>query len=894
MSASQRWSADSPAVRSRWGHAVAAGLVLVIGLAVTLSASRHEAAVLAEASAEQFAADVRTVTDQTRLHLARYDELAMGYQEVYRAAPVDTAHFGHDLSQRALRGAYPGFEAVLVHRGARPDVLRPDHVEPHARAQGTPAALAGHSDALRDALQTAAVTGEPVTTGPLATGTRGPVYFVVYAPLFAAAAAPAENTLRAPAVEGWIGIVVRADLFFSEALARTAHGVGIEVFDGSPEHGQRIAARPRDFTATAESSPLIALPAAGRLWTLRMEPLPDGPATPGKVLVSGLLLSIVLALLVWSLAGSKNRALRLVDVMTADLRRNEQLFRSLAASSPLGIFNIAADGHCEYVNDRLCELTGRSRQELKGRGLTEAFHPADRSALAKAVTRQGDRSSALRLRMVLPDGTLRWVKTHAAPLRDDHDELSGWVGSVEDVTGEVQAHVASQQLAAELAHQARHDHLTGLANRSHFTEQVEELLADDDVQGVAVLFFDIDRFKVVNDSLGHDAGDKLLVCVGDRLRTAVREGDVAARFGGDEFVVGLPNVADEETATQAAERLMEALHHTMSLDGHEIRVTVSIGIALSGPECDANELLTRADTAMYRAKSLGKARFSLYNAGATPRVTGSALESEQMLRSAITSGELRLHFQPIVSVATRAIAGVEALVRWEHPDRGLLGPAEFIPLAEDSGLIVPLGEWVLDTACAQLAGWEPLFGPDEHFSVTVNVSARQLADPRFPATAAAIITKHRVDPDSICLEITESALVADLDLAQEALRQLRAIGVRIAVDDFGTGYSSLTHLKMLPIDMLKVDQSFVRDLGINADNTAIVRAVVSLSRALGLATVAEGVEEADQLHWLASLGCDMAQGFYFSTPQPPEMVTTMLVSGPQWLADPAPLRPIIR
>jgi EAL domain-containing protein (putative c-di-GMP-specific phosphodiesterase class I) len=355
----------------------------------------------------------------------------------------------------------------------------------------------------------------------------------------------------------------------------------------------------------------------------------------------------------------------------------------------------------------------------------------------------------------------------------------------------------------------------------------------------------------------------------------VRRGDIAARFGGDEFVVGLVGVTDHEQAATQAQRVLDALNHTMLVDNHEIAVTVSMGVALSDGRCDAETLLTNADSAMYRAKARGKARFEVYRGATAPVGGDTILELERQLRRAIDGDELRVLYQPIVAVRSGVITGVEALVRWEHPERGLLGPGEFIPLAEDSGLVLPLGAWVLRHACAQLQAWSPML-QERPFYVTVNVSARQLLDPLFPSTVATALSDFDIDPATICLEITESALLRDLDAAEQALHELRAIGVRIAVDDFGTGYSSLTHLKLLPIDMLKIDRSFVSELGLNADNTAIVGAVIRLAGALGMTSVAEGVEDAEQAEWLTSLGCELAQGYFFARPQAAHIVELLL------------------
>jgi diguanylate cyclase (GGDEF)-like protein/PAS domain S-box-containing protein len=607
---------------------------------------------------------------------------------------------------------------------------------------------------------------------------------------------------------------------------------------------------------------------------------PDAPQAvpaPGlwPIALAGAGFSLLLAGLYWFLSGARRRALRLAREQTQELTRSEQRFRSLAAASPLGVFSLTAAGLCDYANERMCELTGCSPEQLRGLGLRNSYHPDDHAALRKAVTQGSSRAASLRLRLVLPDGDLRWVKTHAAPLCDG-DTVIGWVGTVEDVTAEVAAQIVSQRLSAELTYQARHDPLTDLPNRLFFTEQITELL--DDEAGVSVLFIDVDRFKVVNDGLGHATGDRLLTIVAQRLRAAIRPGDLPARFAGDEFVVGLTGVRDIDAATTEAQRLLAALHQTTLLDGHELALTVSIGVAAGVPGDTAQGLVARADSAMYEAKSRGKARVAAFDGSAAAR-RDSTLDLERELRLAIDEGQLRLRYQPIVSVHSGAIVGVESLVRWQHPERGLLGPDTFIPLAEESDLIIPLGTWVLREACAQLDRWRPLLHQGVPFSVTVNVSARQLGDPHFPAVVATAVRDYRINPASLCLEITESALLADTAAAEEALDSLRRIGVRIAVDDFGTGYSSLSHLRLLPIDMLKIDRSFVKEVGVNSDSTAIVGAVIRLAGALGLSCVAEGVEEREQLNWLGSMGCEMAQGYYFAMPEPPETVAKLLVAG---------------
>jgi diguanylate cyclase (GGDEF)-like protein/PAS domain S-box-containing protein len=859
-------------------------IALAVGVSVSVTMSVHERRSVEATASKAFHDTAGNVSDQARLHMSRYEDLLASFQVAHRSStdPSDES-FGHLLGNKAEERPYPGYQAAIIkmreNTAPQFEDLRSMHVEPHRHSPASIGISERNRATLADAMQRAVDTGANAMSGPLALspGDDGPVNLAVFAPLYRDGTTPESVRDRRLAFVGWVGVVFRADQMFSEVLARSANGVGIEIFDGSPNDGQRIAVRPRGFTPFDGTVRLTAVPVPGKLWTLRIQPLPDhsGGRTAQIILIAGVLLSALLALFIGSLGRTKNHALRLAGTRTLDLRRSEQRFRSLATSSPLGIFGVSVNGECEYANERLCELTGRSLDELAGDGLAAAYHPDDRAALRKAVTKGAKAASALRLRIVLPDGSLRWVKTHAAPLRDEDDRLTGWVGSVEDVTTEVQAQVASQQLAAELAHQAHHDYLTGLGNRPHFTDQIDELLTVEDVGGAAVLFFDIDRFKVVNDSLGHDAGDRMLIAVAEQLLATIRPGDIAARFGGDEFVVGLVGVSDDETAVAEAQRLMDALNMRLMLDGHEVPVSVSMGVALPTPGADAEALLTRADSAMYRAKSRGKARVELYRASTPSRLENSTLEQERQLRHAIDNHELLVHYQPIVEIRGGAIMGAEALVRWQHPQRGLLAPGDFIPLAEESGLILPLGTVVLREACAQLRRWSDVVG-SRSFHMTVNVSARQLADPVFPSVVATALSDFGVDPAALCLEITESALLQDIDTAEQALRDLRRIGVLIAVDDFGTGYSSLSHLKQFPIDMLKIDRSFVSDLGRNADNTAIVGAVIRLAGALGLDVVAEGVEDADQADWLASMGCELAQGYFFARPQVAERIDVLL------------------
>ena len=430
-------------------------------------------------------------------------------------------------------------------------------------------------------------------------------------------------------------------------------------------------------------------------------------------------------------------------------------------------------------------------------------------------------------------------------------------------------------LAASLTHiaswrtneqQLLRDPLTGLPSRLLLMSRLQSALTriERTGRGVAVLFIDLDRFKVVNDSLGHHAGDRLLIAVTERLRKAVRRHEMPARFGGDEFVLVCEDVDDPQDAVAVAERLLKALALPFDFQDGRAFVAGSIGIALTNdPHASPSDLVRDADAAMYRAKEAGGGRWSIFDQIVRDRaVARQAIEGD--LRNAIAQDELVVHFQPEIAVATGDIVGVEALVRWERPGAGLVPPGEFIPIAEETGLIVPIGAWVMREACMQAMR---LFD-DGRIVVRVNVSARQLAEPGLTATVAEALAASGLPPERLCLEVTESVVLEDGDRSVAALQALRDIGVGVSLDDFGTGYCSLSYLRRLPIDSLKIDRSFVRGLGNEADDDSIVTSVIDLARSLGVSVVAEGVETEEQLAGLRARGCDTVQGFLFARPGP--------------------------
>ena len=517
------------------------------------------------------------------------------------------------------------------------------------------------------------------------------------------------------------------------------------------------------------------------------------------------------------------------------------------------------------VSDEQCRILGLPAATVMDVALLmKVVHPDDRELVNAAMRRCCDNHTPVDIvhRLLLADGALRWVHVRAAWVTDDRDVRGRLVGSALDITDRKHAEDALQ-------YQAFHDALTGLANRALFLDRVDHALhrADRTAAPVAVLFLDLDDFKTVNDSLGHRVGDQLLVAVAQRVASVARAGDTVARLGGDEFALLLESGEMPDTAQDVAERIATTLRAPFLLDATEVTVGLSIGIAVGQPPDVSADLLRDADLAMYMAKRNGKGRFEMARPGMQIEAL-QRLATINDLRFALDHDELEVFYQPIVDVPEAMPAGAEALVRWHHPRRGLVGPAEFVKVAESAGLIVPLGTWVLNQACRQTQAWRVAGVVGDAFYISVNLSPRQLADPTLIETVERALRDSGLPPSALVLEITESTLMVDFDSSLARLQSLSELGLRLALDDYGTGYSSLSRLGRLPINIVKIDKSFVDQITENSEGRALVQSVIDVTRALGIHSIAEGVEQQDQRLALEQMECSFIQGYLYAHPMP--------------------------
>jgi diguanylate cyclase (GGDEF)-like protein/PAS domain S-box-containing protein len=599
-----------------------------------------------------------------------------------------------------------------------------------------------------------------------------------------------------------------------------------------------------------------------------------GVLAPGLLLAHGLLegegdvvaIAVAAALIVVLVLARAGR-------LMVDRTRAQEAAQRLAAivqSSSDAIYGLTADGTVTSWNAAAERLLGRPAAEMVGHPIASVWPPeqfeVNRSMFERALA--GEMITEVETVRMRRDGTRVAVTVSWSPIKDDAGAITGVSVIARDIT-------QRQQLEEQLVRQALHDPLTSLANRALFTDRLEHALARGRRPGVtvAILVIDLDGFKDINDSLGHDAGDDLLTIAGMRLHGHARPGDTMARLGGDEFGVLLEDITAAE-AVRSAQALLEGLATPIVLRDRDLTPTASIGIAIAAGE-DAETLLRNADTAMYAAKRQGKGRYALFE----PAMHATIIERLDLaadLSRAVEKRQLHLCYEPQISLGSGRICSLEALVRWRHPTRGEVSPGEFIPLAEETGMILAIGRWVLWEACRQVKAWQERWPAPAPLTIAVNLSARQLQHPGIVDEVHAALAAAGLDTQSLVLEITETAIMEQLDAAITILTELRRLGVRLALDDFGTGYSSLSYLQRLPVDILKIDRSFVAGVAKSTEDSALARGILTLGQTLGLETVAEGIETAEQLAVLRELGCQLGQGYYFARPLGPAAVDALL------------------
>lgn len=837
--------------------------------------------------------------------LARYPEIqALSYQR-------KLMHAERKAYEAAMRQRNPEFAITEFVAGTRrPAAQRDDYnvidyIEP---AEGNAAALGldtASESKPGDARARSRSSGKIAATGLLSLVQYQGFHtgFLVVAPVYLRGAPLDTEAQRLRAVIGETAAVFRVDHLIHTLLdARrflNTPRMSVNIYAAANAQAGQLAfsdgmvPRPRPtntllpgwllFDQAATVSETFSV--AGNPWTIQVAQAPvlsvSTLSASTYALLGGVLSSLLLAAWVYSLVSRhaiiervtrertsalSNANSRLADDLALCLRTEKSLRlreKVIEVSANAIVICSAAgpDYLVEYVNPAFEAITGYSADEAIGQplrqlqGATQDQQNIDEISAALRERREGHAV----LRNYRKDGTGYWNDLFIAPVRDEVGMITNFVVAQYDIS-------AVMRFEAELEYQARHDALTGLANRNLLQQRLGSAIDDarHDGSQLWVVFVDLDRFKFINDTLGHEAGDLLLKTLSERLRLAVGEADTVARMGGDEFVIVMPRQTGDGAGLTVLQKIMAAVAEPTLIQSHEFFLTCSIGVAVYPNDgCCADELTKHADIAMYRAKELGRNSYQFYTASMNER-TLERLQIEADLRHALERNEFVLHYQPQVNLATGAMSGMEVLLRWEHPVLGMIPPSRFIGLAEEMGLIIPIGDWVLRSACRQTKAWQRDGMPS--LRVAVNLSARQFTQKGLVQTVADILDETGLDAACLELELTESMVMSDVDNAITILRNLKNLGVHIAIDDFGTGYSSLSYLRRFPIDVLKIDQSFVRDITLEKDDAAIVVSIISLAHSLRLSVIAEGVETAEQLAFLRSHGCDEAQGYFFSRP----------------------------
>lgn len=814
--------------------------------------------------------------------------------------------------ERAMQRQFPGFSIEQWDNGVRSPVGTKDsyrvidYIEPALQNKGAFGLDTSGSIVLAEAVERARDTGLPSSTNllPLPQGKATQDGIVIFMPVYKYGASAQDAGARKREVAGYTTVAFRAADLLQQTLAAAKmlneNDTGVSVYMGEYRsaqdlvfhNGAKLLDTPRSGRSRFALYPTLpeisqSFEIAGKPWHVVIA-VPPAPLLANRL---GSMLTLILGLLatLWAATTFQRSAMRarriekVVDQRTDELRQSNALLiediaarkeveqalqlreRAIESSANSIIISsaIAPEFPIIYVNPAFERTTGYQAHEVIGKScrfLSAGDHSQVGLEEIRAALREQREGRAI-LRNYRKDGTLFWNDLYVSPVRDGQGDVTHFVASQYDIT-------EIKRYESELEIQSSRDTLTGLANRNLLNDRLKKAIAQavryD--HAIWVLVFDLDRFSTINETLGQKAGDAVLKTVASRLKSSAREIDTVARFGADEFVLVLPQHSDADMHSDIVQRVMNAVAEYIMIDEREVRLTCSVGIAVFPADGDSAEsLLTHAGIAMYRAKESGRSNFQFYR----PEMNEKALDRlriESELYSALERNEFVLHYQPQVDLRSGKIVGMEALIRWIHPTLGMVPPLNFIGIAEETGLIVPIGAWVIRTACMQNKAWE-LAGLGK-LRVAVNLSARQFAQNDLVGMIAGVLEETGLDASCLEIELTESMIMTDVQQAIFTLQQLKELGVLISVDDFGTGYSSLSYLKRFPIDTLKIDQTFVRDINSDADDAAIVNAIISLAHNLRLSVIAEGVETEEQLEYLRRQGCDEMQGYYFSKPVP--------------------------